>query len=54
MASEFDNAISPSKMSALLRNFVDFLTLLKQLLVPIFASFHKVDHMVEKHHFLES
>ena len=39
-------------MSVLLWNFVNFLTFLQRLSVPIFASFYKVDRDLQKYRHL--
>ena len=40
-------------MSVLLWNFVNFLTFLQRLSVPIFASFYKVDRDLQKYRHLK-
>ena len=49
MTSKFNDVISLSKMSALLWNFIDLLTLLKQSPVSIFVSFHRVYPDLQKY-----
>ena len=52
MTSEFDDVISPSKISALLWNFVDFFNLVIPIILTI-ASFHKLDCDLQEYRHLQ-